>query len=129
MKNTLFLTFQCFFQVNQKTEARHILTLVHKHFCTRLCKSDMPQVHMSSDINYLLKMSLSLYFLVKLVYFLVRIGIMWIPFFFLMNSLLVLIMKNNHLFNNSLLNSLTNITECSGELRYISFSSFSQKVI
>uniref|UniRef100_A0A452S2Z1 polynucleotide adenylyltransferase n=1 Tax=Ursus americanus TaxID=9643 RepID=A0A452S2Z1_URSAM len=26
----------CFFQVNQKTEARHILTLVHKHFCTRL---------------------------------------------------------------------------------------------
>uniref|UniRef100_A0A2K6EFA8 polynucleotide adenylyltransferase n=1 Tax=Propithecus coquereli TaxID=379532 RepID=A0A2K6EFA8_PROCO len=25
-----------FFQVNQKTEARHILTLVHKHFCTRL---------------------------------------------------------------------------------------------
>ncbi|XP_069887303.1 poly(A) RNA polymerase GLD2 isoform X2 [Dipodomys merriami] len=23
--------------VNQKTEARHILTLVHKHFCTRLC--------------------------------------------------------------------------------------------
>ncbi|KAK2118040.1 Poly(A) RNA polymerase GLD2 [Saguinus oedipus] len=30
--------------VNQKTEARHILTLVHKHFCTRLCKSDMPQV-------------------------------------------------------------------------------------
>uniref|UniRef100_A0A2K5XK62 polynucleotide adenylyltransferase n=1 Tax=Mandrillus leucophaeus TaxID=9568 RepID=A0A2K5XK62_MANLE len=34
----------CFFQVNQKTEARHILTLVHKHFCTRLCKSDMPQL-------------------------------------------------------------------------------------
>ncbi|CAD7684309.1 unnamed protein product [Nyctereutes procyonoides] len=26
----------CFFQVNQKTEARHILTLVLKHFCTRL---------------------------------------------------------------------------------------------
>nr|XP_058916644.1 poly(A) RNA polymerase GLD2 isoform X1 [Kogia breviceps]XP_058916645.1 poly(A) RNA polymerase GLD2 isoform X1 [Kogia breviceps] len=26
----------CFFQVNQKTEAWHILTLVHKHFCTRL---------------------------------------------------------------------------------------------
>ncbi|XP_060274796.1 poly(A) RNA polymerase GLD2 isoform X12 [Ovis aries] len=24
------------FSVNQKTEARHILTLVHKHFCTRL---------------------------------------------------------------------------------------------
>lgn len=55
MKNTLFLTFQCFFQVNQKTEARHILTLVHKHFCTRLCKSDMPQVHMSSDITIYLK--------------------------------------------------------------------------
>ncbi|XP_036164713.1 poly(A) RNA polymerase GLD2 isoform X5 [Myotis myotis] len=51
----------CFFQVNQKTEARHILTLVHKHFCTRLCKSNMPQVHMSSDINYLLKMSLTLF--------------------------------------------------------------------
>ncbi|XP_036164710.1 poly(A) RNA polymerase GLD2 isoform X2 [Myotis myotis] len=47
--------------VNQKTEARHILTLVHKHFCTRLCKSNMPQVHMSSDINYLLKMSLTLF--------------------------------------------------------------------
>lgn len=26
----------CFFQVNQKTEARHILTFLHKHFCTRL---------------------------------------------------------------------------------------------
>ncbi|XP_030656435.1 poly(A) RNA polymerase GLD2 isoform X5 [Nomascus leucogenys] len=49
----------CFFQVNQKTEARHILTLVHKHFCTRLCKSDMPQVCMSPDIT-LLKMPLTL---------------------------------------------------------------------
>ncbi|XP_030656421.1 poly(A) RNA polymerase GLD2 isoform X2 [Nomascus leucogenys] len=45
--------------VNQKTEARHILTLVHKHFCTRLCKSDMPQVCMSPDIT-LLKMPLTL---------------------------------------------------------------------
>nr|XP_045249869.1 poly(A) RNA polymerase GLD2 isoform X5 [Macaca fascicularis] len=49
----------CFFQVNQKTEARHILTLVHKHFCTRLCKSDMPQVCMSPDIT-LFKMPLTL---------------------------------------------------------------------
>ncbi|XP_058296748.1 poly(A) RNA polymerase GLD2 isoform X5 [Hylobates moloch] len=49
----------CFFQVNQKTEARHILTLVHKHFCTRLCKSDMPQVCMSPDIT-LPKMPLTL---------------------------------------------------------------------
>jgi len=33
-----FLYFNVVFQVNQKTEARYILSLVHKLFSTKLCK-------------------------------------------------------------------------------------------